>query len=128
VNLALPLLYLWAFPGTLIGLLLGATTGTRPTRRGRAGDRLTFERRILVFESTSGFASLHRRMGFSAIALGHVVIANRELSPQEWLHEQVHVVQWEAFGPLMLILYPLMSIAGYRRNPFERDARRRTGT
>lgn len=111
-------LKLWALPGTFIGFLLGATTRTRPRRLDYAW----------VFESTRGFAALHRRMGFSAITLGIVVIMNRQLSPQEWEHELIHVRQWMGFGPLMFIAYPLASLAGYRRNPFETYARRRTGT
>ena len=31
------------------------------------------------------------------------------------------------FWPLMLVAYPLASVAGYRRNPFETAARRRAG-
>ena len=110
--------YIWAFPGTLIGLLLGATTGARPYRREG----------VLVFESRRGFAALHRKMGFKAITLGHVMIVNEPPEYPLWAHELVHVRQWEVLGPLMLIAYPLASIAGYRRNPFEAYARRRTGT
>jgi len=110
--------YLWAFPGTLVGLLLGATTRTRPSRREG----------VLVFQSARGFAALHRKMGFRAITLGHVMIVNEPLEYSLWSHELVHVRQWEILGPFMLLAYPLASIAGYRRNPFERYARRRTGT
>ena len=110
--------YIWALPGTLIGLLLGATTRTRPYRREG----------VLVFESTRGFAALHRKMGFKAITLGHVIIVNEPPEYPLWAHELVHVRQWEILGPLMLVVYPLASIAGYRRNPFETYARRRTGT
>jgi hypothetical protein len=117
VTPAFALQYMWASPGTLIGLLLGLTTRTRPARREG----------VLVFESSRGFAALHRRMGFRAITLGHVMIVNGPLSPQLWMHELVHVRQWEVLGPLMLVAYPLASIAGYRRNPFEVWARRRTG-
>ena len=109
--------YLWAFPGTLMGLLLGFTTRTRPTVRDG----------VLVFESTRGFAALHRTLGFGAITLGHVMIVNRRLSPELWRHELAHVRQWEVFGPFMLVAYPLASVAGYKRNPFEVRARRRAG-
>jgi hypothetical protein len=110
--------YLWALPGTLVGLLLGATTRTGPYRREG----------VLVFQSSRGFAALHRRMGFRAITLGHVMIVNGPLDQPLWMHELVHVHQWEVLGPLMVVAYPLASIAGYRRNPFEVAARRRAET
>jgi hypothetical protein len=66
-------------------------------------------------------------MGFAAITLGHVVIANRPLDDGLWAHELVHVRQWQLLGPIMLLAYPLASIAGYRRNPFEAAARRKAG-
>jgi hypothetical protein len=112
------LAYVWALPGTLLGLVLGATTLTRPAVRDG----------VLVFESGRGFAALHRRIGFAAITLGHVTIVNAPLSETLWAHERVHVRQWETLGPLMLLAYPLASIAGYRRNPFEVAARRRAGS
>ena len=118
MNPSLILLYVWTFPGTLIGLALGATMRTRPYVRDG----------VIVFEGARGFAALHRRMGFRAITLGHVIIMNGPPEYPLWAHELVHVRQWELLGPLMLLAYPLASIAGYRRNPFETYARRRTGT
>jgi hypothetical protein len=111
------LAYLWASPGSLLGLLLGATTLARPSVRNG----------VLVFESRKGFAALHRRFGFAAITLGHVMIVNAPPSDVLWAHERVHVRQWEILGPLMLVAYPLASVAGYRRNPFEAAARRQAG-
>jgi hypothetical protein len=115
--LARALAYVWALPGTLVGLVVGATTISAP--RVRDG--------VLAFESARGFGALHRRMGFAAITFGHVVIANRPLDDRLWAHELVHVRQWELLGPLMLLAYPLAGIAGYRRNPFETAARRKAG-
>jgi hypothetical protein len=115
--LARALAYVWALPGTLVGLVVGATTFGAP--RVRDG--------VLAFESARGFGALHRRMGFAAITFGHVVIANRPLDDGLWAHELVHVRQWELLGPFMLLAYPLASIAGYRRNPFEAAARRKAG-
>lgn len=112
-----PLSYLWALPGTIVGCLLGATTLSMP--RVRDG--------VLAFESARGFGALHRRLGFAAITFGHVVIANRRLDERLWEHELVHVGQWVALGPFMLLAYPLASVAGYRRNPFEAAARRKAG-
>jgi hypothetical protein len=118
VSLALAALArVWALPGTLVGLLVGATTMSKP--RARDG--------VLAFESARGFGALHRRMGFAAITFGHVVIANRPLEEALWAHELVHVRQWELLGPVMLLAYPLASLAGYRRNPFEAAARRKAG-
>ena len=115
--LARALAYLWALPGTLVGLVVGATTLRAPRVRDR----------VLAFESARGFGALHRRMGFVAITFGHVVIANRPLDDRLWAHELVHVRQWELLGPLMLLAYPLASVRGYRRNPFEAAARRKAG-
>jgi hypothetical protein len=109
--------FVWALPGTIIGVLLGATTLARPHVRDG----------VLVFPGDRGFGALHRRMGFSAITFGHVVIANRPLDGASWAHELAHVRQWEVLGPLMLLAYPLASVAGYRRNPFEASARRKEG-
>jgi len=111
------LAYVWALPGSVLGLLLGATTFTKPSRRDG----------VLVFRGTRGFAGLHMKLGFAAITLGHVMIVNAPPSDALWAHERVHVRQWERLGPLMLVAYPLASVAGYRRNPFEAAARRRSG-
>lgn len=111
------LAYLWALPGSIVGLILAATLWSRP--RVRDG--------VLAFERQRGFAALHRRLGFGAITFGHVVISSRPLDDDVWAHELVHVRQWSLLGPLMLLAYPLASLAGYRRNPFEVAARRRAG-
>lgn len=116
-RLARALGFVWALPGTIVGLFLGATTFSRPDAKDG----------VLVFSSARGFGALHRRMGFSAITFGHVVVANRPLTDTEWAHELVHVRQWEALGPIMLLAYPIASVAGYRRNPFEAAARRKAG-
>lgn len=121
--LRLPL-YLWALPGTVVGLLLALASAARPVARDGVLDAC----------GARGFAALHRKMGFGAITLGHVVVRSRLrgasaalADPRLWAHEMVHVRQWEVLGPLMLVLYPLLSVAGYRRNPFEVAARRRAG-
>lgn len=113
--------YLWALPGTVLGLALAAASLARPMVRDG----------VLDAASRRGFCRLHRRMGFGAVTLGHVVVrsGSRGIAPGEtlWRHELAHVGQWEALGPLMLVAYPLASLRGYRRNPFERAARRRAG-
>jgi hypothetical protein len=109
--------FVWALPGTIVGLALGATTLSGPAAKDG----------VLAFTSARGFGALHRRMGFQAITFGHVVVANRPLDEAVWAHELVHVRQWEILGPFMFLAYPLASVAGYRRNPFEAAARRKAG-
>ena len=107
--------YVWAAPNSLVGLLGGLTTRSRPVRwRG-----------VLLFEDTDGgLARFLRWRGFAAITLGHVIVANRPLSDGLLAHELEHVAQAERWGPLYYPAYLLGSLRGYRRNPFERAARR----
>lgn len=109
--------FVWALPGTIFGLFVGVTTLTRPKLRDR----------VALFEGTRGFAAIHKRLGFSAITFGRVVVVNRPIDDRVWAHELEHVRQWEILGPFMFVAYPIASIAGYRRNPFEASARRRAG-
>ena len=107
--------YVWAGPNSLVGLAGALTTRTRPVRwRG-----------VLLFEDAdSGLARFLRWRGFAAITLGHVIVANRPLSDGLLAHELEHVAQAERWGPLYYPAYLLGSVRGYRRNPFERAARR----
>ena len=107
--------YVWAGPNSLVGLVGGLTTRSRPVRwRG-----------VLLFEDASaGLARFLRWRGFAAITLGHVIVANRPLSDRLLAHELEHVAQHERWGPLYSPAYLLGSVLGYRRNPFERSASR----
>lgn len=121
-----PLLYLWASPTTLLGLIVGAaglaTGGKAQVRRG-------------ALEFTGGAVSwlFNYAPGIrfaGAMTLGHVIIgrtlANLEHSRE---HEHVHVRQYERWGPLFVPLYLGSSLAAwwrggdsYRDNCFEREA------
>jgi hypothetical protein len=105
--------YVWAGPNSLVGLAGGLTTRRRPVRwRG-----------VLLFEDAEGgLARFLRWRGFAAITLGHVIVTNRRLSDEILAHELAHVAQSERWGPLYYPAYLLASVAGYRRNPFERAA------
>ena len=107
--------YLWAGPNSLVGLVGGLSTRSRPVRwRG-----------VLLFEDArGGLARFLRWRGFAAITLGHVIVANRPLDDRLLAHELEHVAQHERWGPLYYPAYLLGSVLGYRRNPFERAATR----
>jgi hypothetical protein len=107
--------YLWAAPNSLVGLLGALTTASRPTRcRGV----------LLIEGSRLGLARFLAWRGFTAITLGHVIVANQPLDDHLLAHELAHVAQHERWGPLFYPAYLLTSLAGYRRNPFERAAER----
>jgi Domain of unknown function (DUF4157) len=105
--------YLWAAPNSLVGLAAALTTRGRPVRwRG-----------VLLFEDASGgLARFLRWRGFTAITLGHVIVANARLGDDVLAHELAHVAQHERWGPLYYPAYLVASVLGYRRNPFERAA------
>jgi hypothetical protein len=75
------------------------------------------------------------RLRFHAITLGHVILGTDPPTLARLrAHEQVHVRQYERWGPLFFLAYPAASawlwLRGgrpYRDNPFERQARRESG-
>lgn len=127
--------YLWAAPYTVLGLVLGAIAvllgATMRRHRGV----------VEVFGGLIGHAlsRLPPGLGFSAMTLGHVILAvDRSSLEALRIHEHVHVRQYERWGPLFLPAYVLSSLLQllrgrnpYRENHFERqayaevDARRR---
>lgn len=122
-----PLIYLWAFPTTLVGLV--ATTLTV-----LSGGRARWHSGVL--EVWGGFSSfLLRKLvpmpgGASAMTLGHVVIArDHDCHTRTRSHERIHVRQCERWGPLFIPAYLLASAVlkvrgrdAYHDNPFEREA------
>lgn len=121
-------LYLWALPATLLGLLIVLLA--RAT--GGASRRVDG-----VLEAAGGWPARLLRRGFpfsgavAAITLGHVVLGVTDAALEATrAHERAHVRQFERWGVLMLVLYPLAGLAAwlrgghpYRDNVFEREAR-----
>jgi len=118
--------YVWPIPYTVLGLLLGgvAVLGGASMRRHHG-----------VIEISGGrigaaVARLPQPLGFSAMTLGHVILAvDRSALAQLRRHEHVHVRQYERWGPLFLPAYLLSSLLQllrgrnpYRENHFERQA------
>lgn len=107
--------YAWALPVTLVGLLVGAASGTVPTPTDG----------VLLFAGARGpAAALLRLQGYAAITLGHVVLSVRQPDPTLMAHELVHVRQFERLGAFFAPLYGLLYLLyGYGRHPLERAAR-----
>ena len=118
------LAYVWASPGTLLGLVFAPFGRTRVVEG--------------VLEVAGGAAAflLRRavpmRGGASAMTLGHVVLGRDEAALERTRrHERAHVAQYERWGPLFIPLYLGASFAlflsgrdAYAENPFEREAAR----
>lgn len=120
--------YAWASPATLLGLLgvIAARAGGGSVRRVDG-----------VLEAAGGWPGRLLQTGFpysgavAAITLGHVVlgVSTAALTATR-VHERAHVRQFERWGALLLVLYPLAGLAAwmrggdpYRDNVFEREAR-----
>lgn len=118
--------YCWAFPATVLGLALAALA----LRGGR-------------IHVVDGVVEAHGpwlqwvlttcvplRGGAAAITLGHVVVGQNERAIELTRpHERVHVRQYERWGPLFLLAYPIASLYAtlcgghyYFDNAFEREA------
>lgn len=118
------LLYLWALPTTVVGLLAAL-----PLLAGGATPRL----RAGVIEIAGGrlTAFLARRTKFLAITFGHVVLGvDHATLDRERTHEHAHVRQYEKWGVLLFPLYAAASVIArlrggdwYWSNAFERQAR-----
>src|SRR5574340_871398 len=118
------LLYLWALPVTLLGMLIAFIA----RRSGCALQRVDG-----VLEAAGGWPARILRRGFpfsgavAALTLGHVVVAVSPIALKETrAHERVHVRQFERWGVLLLVLYPLAGLLAWLRggdpyldNPFE---------
>ncbi|MGI8774408.1 MAG: hypothetical protein ACR2KQ_05240 [Actinomycetota bacterium] len=118
-SLTSPLRYLWAAPGSIVGLLLALFFERRCVRDG-----------VLLAEG----AGWLRRLGwrYRAITFGHVVLCVDTMDERTWRHELAHVDQFGRWGIFFLVSYPLASLVAkaggghhYRDNRFEIAARRR---
>lgn len=120
------LVYLWAFPTTLLGLLFVPESLISGEVRWVDGALEVHGRMVRFFLAHCTFL----RGGASAMVLGHVVLArSRQLLDQTRSHERVHVRQVERWGPLFIPAYLALSalawfrgLRAYEDNPFEREA------
>ncbi|MFN3716879.1 MAG: hypothetical protein ACK4R8_09180 [Thiobacillus sp.] len=124
--------YLWPLPVSALGMLLAMLA------RISGGH---WQRVAGVVEAWGGWPAwvLHAGLPFSgpvaAITFGHVVLGDSiESLDATRVHERAHVRQFERWGVLMLVLYPLAGAVAwlrggdpYRDNHFEREARAAEG-
>ena len=122
------LLYLWPLPVTLLGMLVALIARSSGGKLQRVNG---------VLESAGGWPARVLRHGFpfsgavAAITLGHVVLGvSLDALTATRAHERAHVRQFERWGALLLVLYPLAGVSAwlrggnpYRDNVFEREAR-----
>lgn len=119
--------YIWTSPASAVGLctaLLAGAVGAKVKRVSGVLEVSLAPRSAMLCKAVACIP-------FAAITLGHVVIA---CSAQEQAlhreHERVHVAQYELWGPLFLLAYPLESLfqwvrgrRAYLDNRFEVVAR-----
>jgi hypothetical protein len=123
--------YIWAFPGTFLGLALLPLAYC-------SGGRCRIVRGCVEIHGGIVTRLLQRGLPFAgsaaAMTLGHVILGCDatclEISRD---HEHVHVRQYERWGPLFIPAYFAASLYIYLRggdayldNPFEREAFGRT--
>ena len=118
--------YAWASPNTLLGLAGGLIMLIGGARARTVQGAIEFGGGAI------GRALVDRRppIRFRAMTLGHVILgASAADLDAARPHEQVHVRQYERWGPLFLPAYLLSSIwqlargrRCYRDNHFERQA------
>ena len=114
--------YFWAAPYSFLGLLVGGV--------GLCfGGSVSIHRGCLEFHGGLPKAIL-ARLGVVAMTLGHTVLGlNERVLEHARDHEQVHVRQYEIWGPFFVPAYLGSSVwlwlrgrDPYRENPFEVEA------
>lgn len=118
--------YLWAGPNTVIGLVLGLVAVL-------CGARSRTVQGVCEFSGGAVgafFAAPRLGCPFRALTLGHVILGTDAATLEcARAHEQVHVRQYERWGPFFLPAYAASSLwelacgrRCYRDNWFERQA------
>ena len=111
--------FVWTSPNTLIGLVLGLCTFQRP----RVADGA-----IIFDRAPRGLTAVMLRAHRVAMTVGFVILSARPVTGRLLAHEQHHIRQYEAWGPLFIPVYLVLAIGyGYRRHPMEIRAQRAAG-
>src|SRR5688572_15856539 len=123
-----PLAYVWAGPATLLGLVILVVASVSGGRARRVQGVLEVHGGLVRWVLTR---MIPIAGGASAMTLGHVVVGrDAECLARCRDHEQVHVRQYERWGPLLIPAYFASSLIAclrgrhyYLDNVFERAAR-----
>ena len=119
--------YAWASPCTAIGLMFGLLALPLGASWSRQQGALE-----VALRPAAESHPARRLLPIVAITFGHVVLG-RSAADLERLraHEHAHVAQYERWGPLFLLAYPMASLLAllrsgrpYYDNCFEVEARR----
>jgi len=111
--------FVWTSPNTLIGLVLGLGTFQRPRFADGA---------IIFDRAPRGLTAVMLRFHRVAMTVGFVILSTRPVAGHLLAHEQHHIRQYEAWGPLFIPVYFVLAIGyGYRRHPMEIRAQRAAG-
>jgi hypothetical protein len=119
--------YLWASPCSAIGLVLAGV----PCLLGASGRVHSGVLEVAFADSDHVLARWLLKLPYAGITFGHVVLApTHQLQDALRAHERAHVAQYETWGPVFLIAYPLSSLVqvllgrhGHAHNHFEVQAR-----
>ena len=119
------LVRLWAAPCTLVGLLFAAL----PLLLGFAGARIVDD--VIEIHLRDAARLTRRCLPFNAITFGHCVLGlDAACLDRLRPHEHAHVRQYERWGVLFFLAYPLASAwqllrgkRAYYDNSFEVEAR-----
>ena len=118
--------YCWAAPYSLLGLAFGCLAVLLGASARKVAGAVEFGGGALG----RLLRRLPPRLSFSAITFGHVILGTDHVTLARLrAHEQVHVRQYERWGPLYLPAYLASSLVEllrgrnpYRDNYFEREA------
>jgi hypothetical protein len=122
----------WALPCSVVGLLLAVV----PLALGGESKRVEGAWEVTYRQSRSQCRARANRFPFRGIVFGQVILAITDEELQKIRrHERVHVAQYERWGLLFFLAYPLSSLwqlirgrRAYWDNHFEVEARRHSSS
>ena len=107
MSLTTALKYIWASPASALGVCAACIASLVGAKIKRVSGVLE----VSLTPRSTVLCKTVACLPFAAITLGHVVIAcSAEEQATHRAHERVHVAQYELWGPLFLVAYPLESL------------------